>query len=1427
MERFVCWECGKQIESASDAAPACPDCSAPTSPLNPQASARPAPPRPGKFAAFDRLILERTGMLGQEWRAVDLRSKSPVLLTVLRLDPGASEAEVMSELRAASTFRNKRYVPILDFGIAEGCLWTSRPALEASPLSALARTDLPQTVRIVLTVAGLLDALHVEGLTHGALTLSSLLFDSRLQGVPAREAMKKAPDYLRIGHLGLPPMLTRAALEQAENWKSLAPFIAPELVYDGRKRTPRADVFSVGALFHTLLTGRPPYEADTREEMLECAARGRRRPLPDYLPSDLQGLVRRALDPDPARRQGSMRELAAELKAVFKKKSAPEGAGGGPTLSWKRWMWIPAAALLALGAAAAAWLYAPEPSSRPPPSRSDPELARFRAELKVASEKIRELRASALQFGAYDEEVAGRARTASGRLERLPPPYRDHPETRYHLALLKEIEGDIDGMRGHLARGPLSGPAALLAAKYEFFDLATPESLAPRPSESGEYLARAFAPPDDRLKAWAARVSQSVDGLSEPLSILRRALLQFAAGDLSGSSDLLLQLKSDAEADDATLDLAGRVLLAAWRAEASVEWLDRAAKLRPTAQRWALLSIATFLSTRDTEAAAALLEKGLQLDPHLVSRLEVGWLGVDSGRILEAGVQRNPAEPRLLAAWLDYLLHFRSAGEALEAAHRWVSFAPVKPEPHAARARCWLKLGQEAPARESLARAIELDSRDPWVHARMGQWRLEEGDDSGAQKALDRAVELDPASPRWLEERARIRRSRADPRGALEDLRRALALAPERMADPGFLRSFGAAHRRDGQIGPAARLLEQSLDLAPGDPEGRFERAIARWREEDLEGCARDLGELMRRAGPSERKKFLLLRWAALSLAGRAAAAAEELEPAARAADSVWPSDLLRVAAGLAAEAEVDRALGPEQTERRCELYFYSGVRRLLEKDDSTYRRRWAWCAETRLGHLPEVELAAHPRQIRPPTGASVPPTPSESRHLEAVLAELFQFLARSPSREAALAWVVETGPDMEEWRRLIADRIPEPVDRSLRWSLYDFQDSCAQVVGYGGDRAAIRSGLARVAAERRPIRTLEAVHKAASEFPPGKDVARVLALVCRGEGTGSNGLEEAIRLLLERDVSVFVIGPEASLGWAGRSEPASRFASGILRDVRVGLDGPGLEILQASPLCCLARRCRVNGRGEEADPWLFHTGPGEEVLSGCGPYSLARLAFATEGAYRFFRPPSRALSPAYAPELVSREQWAARNGQHPLRQAVSRVAALWPGDAAEFLSWRVATTDLQPHDRGRLVARAEQVLSRSRSLLGEVERSRFQRFESAGARWEACADLIEAQLAFLCYQLEEYRYLLSSAPLPLKLKEGDCMCVLTQRHPLGTGEIVYAGDKEGRPTASALARLKEKLDRVRIAHKDTPWADAASRLADKAVPLRLALFKK
>jgi serine/threonine-protein kinase len=96
------------------------------------------------------------------------------------------------------------------------------------------------------------------------------------------------------------------------------PYIAPETL---RRRYPdfRTDIYSLGATLYEVLTGRPPFVAMDRDELLAMHLRVQPAFLTSYnrnLTPEINALVMQMLEKDPGRRPQTVADVKARLERI-------------------------------------------------------------------------------------------------------------------------------------------------------------------------------------------------------------------------------------------------------------------------------------------------------------------------------------------------------------------------------------------------------------------------------------------------------------------------------------------------------------------------------------------------------------------------------------------------------------------------------------------------------------------------------------------------------------------------------------------------------------------------------------------------------------------------------------------------------------------------------------------------------------------------------------------------------------------------------------------------------------------------------------------------------------------------------------------------------------------------------------------------------
>ncbi len=329
-------------------------------------------------------ILEPIGQggMGQVFKAEQRRLNRTVALKVIHHDCLANNREAIRRFRreaqAAAQLSHPNTIIVYDADQVGDTHFIVMEYVEGIDLARLVkhfgRLPIQAAYEFIRQAALGLQHAHDKGLVHRDVKPSNLLIARppltaarRLSGAPISVSAPVPPSptdgpdagpsvssalaldvldggVVKILDLGLArlmefePRHDEAPLTQAGRVMGTPDYIAPEQARDPRGVDGRADIYSLGCTFYFLLTGRPPFVAETTVEKLLMHQLDEAEPVEQLRPETPPGLaaiIRKMMEKQPAQRYQTALEVCQALAAVAAVNTpvaaeAPAADGGRP-----------------------------------------------------------------------------------------------------------------------------------------------------------------------------------------------------------------------------------------------------------------------------------------------------------------------------------------------------------------------------------------------------------------------------------------------------------------------------------------------------------------------------------------------------------------------------------------------------------------------------------------------------------------------------------------------------------------------------------------------------------------------------------------------------------------------------------------------------------------------------------------------------------------------------------------------------------------------------------------------------------------------------------------------------------------------------------------------------------------------------------------
>jgi eukaryotic-like serine/threonine-protein kinase len=330
-----------------------------------------------RAALAARYALERelgSGGMATVYLAEDSKHHRKVAVKVLRAELAAAigSERFFREIDVAARLQHPHILPLLDSGTLDegsnypgGRPYYVMPFIEGESLrDRLGRGELPvdEAVKILVEVVDALSYAHGHGVVHRDIKPDNVLLSGRhalVMDFGVAKAVSDAAGNNRITETGV-SLGTPA-------------YMAPEQAVADPNIDHRVDIYAVGALAYELLTGRPPFQGTTAQEVLVAHVTHAAEPVTKHrpaVPPALGDIIMKCLEKRPADRWQSAEALLSQLeaqamtsRAITPLPSAPPRAVGSGQRAVRTWLGVIVGAAVVAGGIVTLWLRSRQPEA--------------------------------------------------------------------------------------------------------------------------------------------------------------------------------------------------------------------------------------------------------------------------------------------------------------------------------------------------------------------------------------------------------------------------------------------------------------------------------------------------------------------------------------------------------------------------------------------------------------------------------------------------------------------------------------------------------------------------------------------------------------------------------------------------------------------------------------------------------------------------------------------------------------------------------------------------------------------------------------------------------------------------------------------------------------------------------------------------------
>ncbi len=281
------------------------------------------------------------GGMGKILAARDRRLRREVVIKVMRREFGRIDPRFEREALITARLQHPSIVRVYDAGVlGDGRAFYAMERVRGRSLEVVLAetTTLADRLALLPHAIAVCDALayaHNEGVVHRDLKPANILLGPFGETVVIDWGLAKDLNADEVEPGPVDPTedtyegtASNSALTQHGAVMGTPAFMAPEQAR-GEVADERTDVYALGALIYTMLTGAPPVMGTSSDEVIDAVATGKRKRIIEAeprLPPELASIVERAMGHERDERYATAKALADDLRSFAAGKLVPSHA---------------------------------------------------------------------------------------------------------------------------------------------------------------------------------------------------------------------------------------------------------------------------------------------------------------------------------------------------------------------------------------------------------------------------------------------------------------------------------------------------------------------------------------------------------------------------------------------------------------------------------------------------------------------------------------------------------------------------------------------------------------------------------------------------------------------------------------------------------------------------------------------------------------------------------------------------------------------------------------------------------------------------------------------------------------------------------------------------------------------------------------------